>query len=176
MIEILPNWHPIFVHMTVTLVSISVIFYFLSYFTQFKNKFSSGIVLEFEVVARWCLWLAGIITIFTVIAGFHAYYTVKHDAISHVIMTTHRNWALSTATIILITAIWSVWRYFHKKVLSLSFIIILPFMQILLLITAWYGAELVFRYGIGVLSLPKAEETGHIHQEIIDEKPHVHME
>jgi hypothetical protein len=38
--------------------------------------------------------------------------------------------------------------------------------QTLLLITAWHGAELVFRYGLGVLSLPQAEEVGHHHSAV----------
>lgn len=33
----------------------------------------------------------------------------------------------------------------------------------LVMITAWHGAEVVYRYGIGVLSLPKSEGKGHQH-------------
>lgn len=31
--------------------------------------------------------------------------------------------------------------------------------------TGWYGAELVFRYGTGVMSLPQSEVVGHQHGE-----------
>lgn len=36
-------------------------------------------------------------TIGTVLAGWYAYNTVPHTALSHAAMTDHRNWALSTA-------------------------------------------------------------------------------
>jgi hypothetical protein len=36
--------------------------------------------------------------------------------------------------------------------------------QGMLLSTAWHGAEVVYRYGIGVISLPQEEGEGHDHQ------------
>ncbi|MBL4885747.1 MAG: hypothetical protein JKY95_14600, partial [Planctomycetaceae bacterium] len=77
-IEIIPNWHPIFVHFTVGLLSISALFYL------------AGLVLRkptFLIVARWNLWVGGAITVATVLAGFYAYGTVAHDALSHAAMT-----------------------------------------------------------------------------------------
>ncbi len=35
--------------------------------------------------------------------------------------------------------------------------------QGLLLFTAWLGAELVYRYGLGVMSLPQSENEDHSH-------------
>ncbi len=105
MIEIIPNWHPIFVHFTVALFSTAVGFYVLAYLSA-RLKFKSAILtVEFETVARWCLWLAAFITIGTVLAGLYAYNTVQHDATSHHAMTIHRNWALTTAASILLVAV-----------------------------------------------------------------------
>lgn len=163
MIEIIPNWHPIFVHFTVALFSTSVGFYTLSYlcnkFNIFKNLTS-----DFEVVARWCLWVVGIIVIGTVLAGLYAYNTVNHDEPSHLAMTNHRNWAIPTGIAMVIVAIWSLWRTYKRQALSITFIIALLIVQGLLLSTAWRGAELVFRYGLGVMSLPKSEGEGHNHK------------
>lgn len=128
--------------------------------TKWKSK---SVVSEFAAVARWCLWITGLIIIATVSAGFYAYYTVKHDAVSHAVIVTHQNWALSTAIAIFLMTGWSLWRYVKRKNLTLSFVIILLLIQGLLTVTAWYGAELVFRYGIGIMSLPQAEEIGHEH-------------
>lgn len=164
MIEIIPNWHPIFVHFTVALFSSSFILYVLAYWTAHTKWKSKIFASEFETVARWCLWVAALMTIATVSAGFYAYYTVKHDTISHAVMTVHRNWALATAAAIFLMASWAVWRYVKHKGLTLSFIIALLIVQGLLLTTAWYGGELVYRYGIGVMSLPQAEEIGHHHE------------
>tara|TARA_R110000868_G_scaffold178035_6_gene417435 strand:+ start:1981 stop:2700 length:720 start_codon:yes stop_codon:yes gene_type:complete len=161
--EILPNWHPIFVHFTVALFSVSVGFYILAYLSQQCGSSLSKIRVEFEVVARWCLWVAAIMTIGTVVAGLDAYYTVAHDADSHAAMTIHRNWALPTACMIYLVAAWSVWRYFKNTKLSAVYLMVLLIIQVFLLTTAWYGAEVVYRYGTGVLSLPDSAKEGHDH-------------
>lgn len=165
MIEIIPNWHPIFVHFTVGLFSISVLFYLLAYFTTYIRFVPQTFVREFEVATRWCLWTAAIITILTVSFGFYAYYTVQHDAVSHAAMTVHRNWALFTAAFIFLLACWSYWRYYKRQAMTFLFLLMLLLTQGLILITAWHGGELVYRYGIGVLSLPKGTEMGHHHDE-----------
>jgi len=178
MIQIIPNVHPIFVHFTIALFSSSVGFYVLSYLLGHLKTKPRAILLatEFEIVGRWCLWAAALITIGTLLAGDQAYDTVKHDAISHVAMNEHRNWALSTATCIFLMTLWSFWRYYKRKIVTISFVIGLLIIQGMLVSTAWHGAELVFRYGLGVISLPQAEEVGHHHHhhgaEIV--QPHEH--
>lgn len=176
-IEIIPNWHPIFVHFTVALFTTSVGFYGLTYITSRLGIASKSLINEFEIVARWCLWAGALITIITVIAGLYAYYTVGHDEASHVAMHVHRNWALPTAAAILLSAGWSAWRYFHQQTVMLSFLLLLIIVEGALLSTAWHGGELVYRYGVGVMSLPQSEEVAHQHHhydEIIkDNTPHV---
>ncbi len=163
-IDIIPNWHPIFVHFTLALFTMSVGFYGLTYITSRLNIVSNSLSNEFEIVARWCLWVGALITIITVLAGLYAYYTIKHDEVSHVAMREHRNWALSTAAMILLVAEWSLWRYMkQRKEPTLTFLIVLVFIQLSLLSTAWHGSELVYRYGLGVMSLPISEEPGHHH-------------
>lgn len=167
MIEILPNWHPILVHFTVALFTISSAFYFLAFvFQSLANP--RPIASEFEIVARWCLWMSAFITIFTVLAGFYAYNTVRHDAISHLAMTNHRNWALTTASGILLVSIWSAWRYYKNKKITPTFIILLAIIECLLLITAWKGGELVYRHGIGVMALPQLENEIHHHEGMME--------
>ena len=165
MIEIIPNWHPIFVHFTVGVFSTAVGFYVLAYLTSHMKFFSTSIVTEFETVARWCLWVAGLIVIPTVLAGLYAFNTVGHDAPSHFAMTNHRNWALPTAGAMVFVTLWSMWNYYRHRTLALIFILSLLIVQVMLLATAWRGAELVFRYGLGVMSLPLPRGEGHHHTE-----------
>jgi uncharacterized membrane protein len=163
-IQIIPNWHPIFVHFTLALFTTSVGFYGLAYITSRLNAASKSLVNEFEIVARWCLWVGALLTIITVLAGWYAFDTVTHDEISHVAMHTHRNWALPTAGMILLVAGWSWWRYAkQKKEPTLFFLILLLAIQLSLLSTAWHGSELVYRYGLGVMSLPAPKEPDHHH-------------
>lgn len=163
MIAIIPNWHPIFVHFTVALFSTSTGFYLLHYITRYIKKIPLWLNTEFEIVARWCVWIASLITIATVSFGFYAYYTVKHDAVSHLAMTTHRNWAIITALFIILLGFWSIQWKMKKINITLTFILTMLIAQGLLLTTAWHGGELVYRYGLGVMSLPTAEEVGHQH-------------
>lgn len=161
---IIPNYHPIIVHFTIALISTSfgtlILARFLTRWKQWQ--------LECLIVSRWCLWLGALASVFTIAAGFHAYFTVGHDGTSHPIMAIHRNWALSTFTLIWLMTIWSwmLWRKAKqpKLLFTLGMIITFGF----LLITGWYGAELVFRYGIGVQSLPKHEMVGHHHEGNMD--------
>lgn len=163
MIEIIPNWHPIFVHFSVALVTTAVAFYWLSFIAGHSKIFPSAWAQQFENVGRWCLWISALITIGTLAAGLYAYYTVRHDELSHIAMTNHRNWALSTASLLFLNAAWSVVRYRQQKRITLFFLVALLLLEGLLLSTAWRGAELVYRYGLGVMSLPQDEGPGHQH-------------
>ncbi|CAM4460583.1 MAG: hypothetical protein LEGION0403_FIIPPAGN_02352 [Legionella sp.] len=166
MFEILPNWHPILVHFTVALFTASFGFYLLTYLSKATHLVSDKITVEFEIVGRWCLWCAALVTILTVIAGLYAYNTVTHDEPAHIAMKNHRNWALSTAVAMWLVAIWSLWCYYKQKTITLTFLIGLLVVQGLLLSTAWRGGELVYRHGLGVLSLPSTGgETQHHHEE-----------
>ncbi len=162
MIQIIPNWHPIFVHFTFALFSTAIGFYTFAYLLK-KLKLYPSLAFEFEIVAKWCIWIVSIIVIGTILTGLYAYYTVNHDAPSHVIMTLHRNWALVTAGAIVLVTFWSLWSSYNRKIITSYFIFALFVLQGLLLSTAWHGAELVFRYGIGVMSLPQSKVRGHHH-------------
>lgn len=159
--EIIPNWHPIFVHFTVSLFSTAAIFFVFSYLLSHVSQIPKHLAVELEIAGRWCLWVVSIITVGTVLAGLYAYYTVKHNELSHAVMTTHRNWALITATAILLLGIWSFLRHLKNIRLTIIFVIALLIVQFLLTITAWYGSELVYRHGIGVMSTPQDEGKNH---------------
>lgn len=109
--EIIPNWHPLFVHFTVSLVSTAAIFFVFSYLFSRVSQPSRRFVVELEIAGRWCLWVVSIITFGTILTGLYASYTVKHDELSHIVMTTHKKWALMTTTAILLLGIWSFWQY-----------------------------------------------------------------
>lgn len=172
MIEIIPNWHPVFVHFTVALISVSALCYFVGYFS-IKHFLGQ----ELLIVGRWCLWFGALVAVATVIAGFIAYYSVSHDTPSHEMMTTHRNWAVASFVIILTISAWSVWFYLKNKVVSFVFVLSTLIAFSLVSITAWHGAELVYRYGLGVMSLPKTEHSNQPHdhgKKKKDDKPHTH--
>lgn len=176
MVEIIPNWHPIFVHFTIALISTSALCYLIGY-----SAIKSSVGQELLIVGRWCLWLGAIAVIATFITGFIAYHTVLHDTISHVAMTTHRNWAITSFIFILLMSAWSLWLYFKNKLIISTFIIGMIIAFLLVNVTAWYGAELVYRHGVGVITLPQREPSSHLPKHSNEpphgdshEQPHTH--
>jgi uncharacterized membrane protein len=145
MIEIIPNWHPLFVHFTIALLTISTLLYVAGLFFKKENLL---------IVARWNLWIGVTITVGTLLAGLYAYNTVAHDAPSHVAMTNHRNWALVTASIFVLLALWALWKQRGARTVSPVFVVAMVAATGLLFITGYKGGDVVYRYGLGVLSTP----------------------
>lgn len=159
MLQIIPNWHPIFVHFSVALLSVAAGLHLVSHFVAAPER--AG---RFVLVARWNLWMGAGFTLLTLGAGWYAYYTVNHDAPSHAAMKAHASWALATAAIFFSIVIWEVLLQRHKQGRSWLFTGLLLAAAGLLVTTAWHGGELVYRYGLGVMSLPKSEGEGHAHE------------
>lgn len=157
MIEIIPNWHPIFVHFTVALFSVATGLYVLSLLVP-----NDHLKEQWRIVARWNLWLGMAITLVTVLTGWYAYNTVAHDEPSHLAMTDHRNWALATTTLFLLVTIGSILLHRAGKEISTLILAMLLIAMAALGSTAWRGGELVYRYGLGVISLPNTGNHGHV--------------
>lgn len=156
MIEIIPNWHPIFVHFTVALLSTSLGLFVLATILG-KQDINEPLL----IVARWNLWIGATISIITVAAGWYAYNTVDHDTPSHLAMTEHRNLALITFALMIPLAIWSFSTYRKKQPPARIFVGAFLIVGALLGATAWHGGEVVYRYGLGVMSLPKVDTHNH---------------
>lgn len=156
--EIIPNVHPIFVHFTVALLSLSVGLHVIGHF------FKGPLVDQWRIVARWTLWFGAGITLITGLAGLYAYNTVDHDTASHAAMTVHRNWAVFAIAFFFILAVWSIIKTRQKQNLGIVFIAAMVIAGGVLGSTAWHGGEVVYRYGLGVMSLPKVEGEGHAHK------------
>ena len=160
MFEIIPNWHPIFVHFTVALVASSAFFFVVG--AILKNQDQSDAL---KSAGHWTLRLGAVATVFTLAAGLQAYGTVDHDAPSHAAMTDHRNWAFVAVGFIWVSAIWSVWKSKNTDKTGPVFFTLLGVATILVGLTAYKGGELVYRYGLGVQSLPQPQGGGHAHGE-----------
>ncbi len=161
MIEILPNWHPLLVHFTVGLLSTSVLFYLASAVLPHTNSWKQ----QWLNMANWSLWSGCLFAIATAIAGWLAYNSVAHDSASHAAMTLHRNWALPTATLFLLLGLWAIFTAKKARQPGFMFLTMSLTAAGLLMVTGWLGAEGVYRYGLGVKSLPVVAEgaDGHNH-------------
>ncbi|MGB9152782.1 MAG: DUF2231 domain-containing protein [Alphaproteobacteria bacterium] len=158
--EIIPNWHPLFVHFTVALLLIATLLFVIGKLAPVTTSWRTSCL----TVARWNLVLGAIITIGTVLAGSYAFNTVLHDNFSHEPMRSHRLWALSTAGVFIALALWSILT--RKKEPHLLLVAGLLIASGLLTVTAYKGGELVYRHGLGVMSMPQMD--GHMHHHDAD--------
>mgnify|MGYP000325652797 CR=1 FL=1 len=162
--EVIPNWHPMFVHFTVALFVAAWLFFMLSTLVATRH---GALRTQWHGTGRWTLWLGALVTLGTLLAGWDAYNTVDHDTPSHEAMTEHRNWALVTTGVFALLAAWAAWRACAGRSEGLVFLVTLTLAIALLTATASRGGELVYRYGIGVVALPDTDahdHAGHDHE------------
>lgn len=158
MFEVIPNWHPLFVHFPLALLSVSTLFFIALKFIKHESIHE-----QLKVMAYWNLWLGTGFAIVTAITGWLAYNSVTHDTPSHEAMTDHKNWALITLSVFIIISILSIKQYRKTQDAGMIFTFIMIMAFVLLASTGWRGSEVVYRYGLGVMSMPKAEDHGHAH-------------
>lgn len=153
--EIIPNWHPIFTHFTITfLVTLGG----LQLYIWLKRPTAKLNELAFMRTVLVCLALVAIAL--TVLTGFHAYNTVAHDGPSHRAMTDHKNWALATTIIAIFATIFYLVRpNWRNTVSGILFVLSATTVGV----TGFKGGELVFRHGLGVMSLPSSSSAEHDH-------------
>lgn len=151
-----PNIHPLFVHFAYALSLSALAVYIFGRLLPNGPRRNST-----QPAGDWMLAFGAVAIVATIAAGFYAYYTVAHDGPSHAAMTTHRNWAVPSGTAIILLAIWRFMK--RARPPSGIFLGLLAAAALSLSVTAWWGGNIVFKYGIGVQSLPTVTGDGHDH-------------
>lgn len=145
--EIIPNWHPVFVHFTIALYVVATALYVLGQVAG-ERSWARALI----VGARINLWTGAALSILTVIAGINAFFTVAHNASQAVFMTDHRSWAIVTAVIWWFIAVLEAGRTVQGKKAHLAVALTLVAAMGPLAVTGWKGGELVYRNGIGIIA------------------------
>ncbi len=152
-----PNIHPILVHFAYALTVTGALSLFV------VSLFPSGGWRDtLKTAGDWMLGFGVLAIIATAAAGFQAYYSVAHDGPSHAAMTTHRNWAVPTAVVILGLAFWRWMKREQRPSLLFSAVLVLAATS--LSVTAWWGGKLVYAHGLGVMRMPVVTGEGHDHE------------
>lgn len=158
MVEIIPNWHPIFVHFTIGLLLTGGVLFLVANFLKHSDTGA-----RITTAARWNLAIGAASAVVTIATGYQAYYSVGHDTESHAAMTIHLKWAW-TALILYVMAAFLAWRDRRRAVgASLALSVVLLGGLVALAMTGYLGGENVFRHGIGVMRLPETAGPGHAH-------------
>lgn len=153
--EIIPNLHPLLVHFPIALISVSAFFYVSAMVMQGKPD----CVRHCAVLAHTTLWLCALAALPTVFFGWQAFNSVNHDDASHAAMLVHRAWALGTLAVLVVLASWDLWRSKVDSAPVWWFTVAVIGAWCMVVTTAWHGGELVYRHGLGVMSLPVAENS-----------------
>ena len=165
--EIIPNWHPMFVHFSIGLLTIASVLYAMGYVLRKQNLL---------IAARWNLWLGSLISIGTVLAGLYAYNNIAHDGALHIAMTSHRSWALPTAAVFLSLSLWAALKQRGATQVSGLFVLLMLGSSAALAVTGYKGAEVVYRHGGGVMRMPVINADGrhgsHLHSSPDDSSEH----
>lgn len=169
MIEIIPNWHPLLVHFPIALISVSAFFHLAARLLHNQPRCAS----HCSVLAHATLWLGALAAFPTVFFGWLAFNTVNHDEAGHAAMLLHRSWALATLLTLTFLAGWDAWRHKVDAVPTWPITGAVILAWGLVASTAWHGAELVYRHGLGVIAVPAhVESGGHEHRH--GDAPHTH--
>ncbi|HSI94718.1 MAG: DUF2231 domain-containing protein [Methylophilaceae bacterium] len=168
--EILPNLHPLMVHFPIALIALSAVFHIAAIATRGKSCAT-----HCAILAHTTLWLGALAALPTVLFGWLAFNSVNHDEAGHVAMLAHRTWALATLAVLVVLAGWDAWRSKVDAVPAWWFAGAVIGAWGMVATTAWHGGELVYRHGLGVLSLPAAESGqmhGHARGDAMDAEEH----
>ena len=170
MIEIIPNFHPVFVHFPIAFATAAVAFIAIG--TVFRRRSYAAQCL---MMGRWMLWGAALFAVIAAGFGWFAFNSVAHDEVSHAAMMLHRNWALGTLIALLVLAAWDWSRGRSGWTPSPGFLVLLVAVWLLVMSTAWHGGELVYRHGLGVMDLPDVHAGQDMEPHDTDGHEHVHQ-
>lgn len=170
MIEIIPNLHPLTVHFPIAFSFGALLCGVIS-----KLLHKSLVAPYWASAARIMFWLFAVSALVAGITGYHAYNLVNHDDAGHAAMNLHRMFALPAIAMGMMIVAVDAAIYKLGQAIDWLTLTLMLLVNASILTTAWLGAEVVYRHGIGVLSLPEITmEHGHHHSEIELYKPHSH--
>ena len=149
----LHSWHPVMVHLPLVGLVVAVAF---------------DLVAARNRSARWrdaatVLWWVGLLGAAAAIAtGLLAYNRVEHSDPAHEEMVLHRNLALATVAVLLVTALWRWKRPYSRAAALLGLIGAMVLGGV-----GYLGGDLVYRHGLGIptetLEEIAHERGGHAH-------------
>ncbi len=157
--QIIPNFHPIVVHFPIALTIIAFLLSIAAYARR-----SHPVSAQLAAAGHFTLWLAAISAATAVLFGWLAFNSISnHDDAGHAAMLLHRSWAILTAMGLILLAGWDAWKYRINELISVPMLFLLFMLSQAIAVTGWLGGEVVYRHGIGVLSMPSSGGGGHSH-------------
>ena len=140
--EIVPNWHPAVVHFPIALAVAATLLLLLGRLCPANPTFTP--------CGRLLVLGAALSAGLAAALGWYAFQTVEHDGAGHLVMLTHRNWALAGTVGLIAVAVWDSLRRRTERPPHVALLPIMLALSAGLGVTGWLGGEMVYRHGIGV--------------------------
>jgi len=153
MIEIVPNWHPIWVHFPIALMVMATAFYLLG--LAMPGRAGERVT----SAGRWNLVGGAVLVIPALVTGYLAYNSVAHDGAGHQAMQRHMTAALITAGLFVVAVILAWLDRSRAKGAGIMLIVALLLGTGAVGVTGYLGAENVYRHGLGVERLPRGVQS-----------------
>lgn len=148
-----PNPHPLVVHFTIALFSISVLCDVLGWLLRKESL---------HTVGGWNLIFGFFGAIVTVATGLFAERSVGHNNAAHAIMETHKTFGLIVLGLMAALFLWRIFRrgQIPQKLLPVYLLIAIAGVSAMT-VGAYYGGELVYTHGVAVRAMPKTIDHTH---------------
>ena len=104
----------------------------------------------FATVGTWNLCIAAVAALFALATGLAAVLDLQVGAAAHAAISSHVKWAMFTSLALLLVSVWRGAGSAQHSRPSWLFVAVLGAICIALSVTAYFGGENVYRYGVGV--------------------------
>lgn len=149
------NVHPIFVHFPVAFWSLAVPLLAFGLFRDHEDAWTFG---------RWLVYAGALSALIAVTTGYIATDKMGHDSPGHGLVHVHRDFMIATAVLGLVAAgLAFAFRNATDRARRGAVLAAMSVCALVMTLGADRGAELVYRYGVGVSHEPPPEDDGHDH-------------
>lgn len=144
--QIIPGWHPIIVHFAVALT-----------ITAAAALVASRLIPQLRIsqmlaiVGTWNLGLGTLAALVAIGTGIAAVWDIQLTTAVRAAVSTHIKWAFFTTLALILLSVWRGAGAPADSKPSNLYLIVLSAAVAAVAMTAYLGAENVYRYGVGVL-------------------------
>ena len=142
----MPNLHPFLTHFPIALFTATLVFDGISILV--KNH-------SFERIGWWTMLLGTLGLVGSIITGLLAKGSIHISPPSSAVLEMHEQIAFVIAAIATCSLLWRISARTHLPQRRAIYFMVITALVVFTWVGAWYGGELVYRYGVGVQMLSR---------------------
>src|SRR6202041_300269 len=146
--NVVPGWHPIAVHVPLALV-VTAAFFLVAARLLRQERYAATLA----TVGTWNACVGAVAALFALATGLAALIGLHVGLAAHQSIFLHVKWAIFTSLALLLLAVWRGAGAPQESRPSWLFIVVLLGVTAALVVTGYRGGQNVYLYGVGVRSL-----------------------